>query len=308
MTDDGWLGHVLDRVERLPYEHFRELVVDLWGLRGFNVAGMYEGDGAEFVAYRGPRGARETEVVGVYETAGVEEERALAEAADGFDGARAVAVAKAFVTDGGDEAEGRNGRNDVERVDAEAVARLVDEGGFYWTFYRWVALSEADEPDVVGTCEAPVRFGDRGGAITVGRATAKRLGADDGDVVRVAGEAAGAVERGGVFEMDRDYVTVPETYRDAIDSREGEAADVELLETGEARRLYVLSAPTAEVELASNLWRGHAPRSGAELSQAYGEGEVRTMAIEVLPRDYSAVTHETDVVVEGYAGARRVFE
>ncbi|MGK2230543.1 MAG: hypothetical protein ACI9QA_000700, partial [Methanobacteriota archaeon] len=44
------------------------------------------------------------------------------------------------------------------------------------------------------------------------------------------------------------------------------------------------------------------------LSQPYAGDEIRTMALEVLPSGYSYVTEATDVVVEGYAGARRVFD
>ncbi|MFW5984548.1 MAG: hypothetical protein ACOCRA_05095, partial [Halobacteria archaeon] len=61
-NDDGWFGHVLDRVERLPPAYFRELVVDIWGLRGFNI-GLYAEEGADFVGFRGPRHDPETEVV-----------------------------------------------------------------------------------------------------------------------------------------------------------------------------------------------------------------------------------------------------
>ena len=301
MTDDGWFEHVLDRIERLPPVYFRELVVDVWGLRGFDVA-EYEDDGAEFVGFRGPRRDPETEVVVVCETGSQEDTDTVAEAARRFDGARAVAVAKGFDRD----EETEETAEDVEFVDAERLARLVDEGGFYWTFYRWVALSEADEPDVVEKTEAPLRYGDDG--VVVGRATADRLGASDGDVVRVGGEAAGRAAKDGLLERSRDYVEVGETYSEAVDAASGDEAKVEHVEAEEARRVYVLSVPSMDEELAAELWRDHAPRRGTELSQPYGDGEIRTMALEVLPRDYCYVGDGTDVVVEGYAGARRVFD
>jgi hypothetical protein len=296
MTDegDGWYRHVRDRVERLPPEYFREFVVDIWGLRGFDI-GVYEGEGAEFVGFRGPRDDPETEVVAL---TGSEGFGALVDAAEGFDGARPVAVAKRF----GDERT-----DEVERVDADRLARLVAEGGFYWTFYRWVALSEADEADVLGDCEAPVRFND-GEGIVLGRATADRLGADDGDVVRIASDAAGRATKAGLLDRYREYVEVGETYRDAIEAEDGDDVLVERLEAGEARRVYVLSVPAMDEELASEVWQGHAPHAGAELSQPYGGDEIRTMALEVLPHDHCYVGEATDVVVEGYTGARRVFD
>jgi len=303
MTDgDGWFRHVLDRIERLPYVYFREFVVDIWGLRGFDVA-VHEEAGADFVGFRGPHNSPETEVVAVEEKVTQDDIDAVTEAAEGFDNARAVAVGKGFEdkrrTDGQQEA--------AELVDADRLAGLIEEGGFYWTFYRWVALSEAEEPDVVERTEAPVRYGERGG-VTLGRTTAGRLGTGDGDVVRVAGDPAGRASKGGLVERNRDYVEVGETYTDGIDVEEGETVDVELLDAGEARRVYVLSVPSVDEGLAEGVWEGHAPHSGAELSQPYGEGEVRTMALELLPHDYCYVGDDTDVVVEGYTGARRVFD
>lgn len=303
MTDgDGWFEHVLNRIERLPHVYFRELVVDVWGLRGFEVA-VYENEGADFVGFRGPRSNPETEVVAVGETVSEDEIDAVAEAAQEFDGARAVAVAKRFDRNEGtgETAEG------VELVDAERLARLVDEGGFYWTFYRWVALSEADEPDVIEKTEAPVRYGE-GGGVVVGRGTADRLRASEGDVVRVAGEGAGRATKGGLLERGRDYVELGEAYRNGVDADEGENVEVEHVDAEEARRLYILSVPSIEEELAMELWNCHAPHSGTELSQPYGDDEIRTMALEVLPYDYCYVGDDTDVVVEGYAGARRVFD
>ena len=63
-----------------------------------------------------------------------------------------------------------------------------------------------------------------------------------------------------------------------------------------------------DAELAAEIWEGYAPHRGTELSQTDEGGEIRTMALEVLPYDYCYVSDETDVVVEGYAGARRIFE
>ena len=303
MTDpDGWFRHVLDRIERLPYVYFREFVVDIWGLRGFDVA-VHEEAGADFVGFRGPHNSPETEVVAVEEKVTQDDIDAVTEAAGGFDNARAVAVGKGF------EDKRRTGgqQEAAELVDADRLAGLIEEGGFYWTFYRWVALSEAEEPDVVERTEAPVRYGERGG-VTLGRTTAGRLGTDDGDVVRVAGDPAGRASKGGLVERNRDYVEVGETYTDGIDVDEGETVDVELLDAGEARRVYVLSVPSVDEGLAEGVWEGHAPHSGAELSQPYREGEVRTMALELLPHDYCYVGDDTDVVVEGYTGARRVFD
>jgi len=302
--DDGWYRHVRDRVERLPFPYFRELVVDVWGLRGFDVAGGLEDERADFVGVRGSGDGAEVELVAVHKDADADDAEGLAEASEGFGATRAVAVAKRF-----DDEERARGRG-AETVDADRLAGLVHEGGFLWALYRWVALSEADEPDVIAETHAPARYGEVKG-VEVGRTTSGRLGADGGDIVRVAGEAAGFVRKGGVFETDRDYVRVDETYREAVDTDEGDVS-VELLGAGEARRAYVLSVPSVNEELAAELWQGHAPHKGAELSQTYtGDGveeELRTMALEVLPRDYSAVTEDTDVVVEGYAGARRVFE
>ena len=301
MTDDGWFVHVRDRIERLPDEYFREFVVDIWGLRGFDV-GVYEDDGAGFVGFRGSGHEAETEVVAL--TGSTEGFEALADSADDFEGATPVAVAGSFDEGAEDTAE-RTG--DVKLVDAERLARLVVDGGFYQTFYRWVALSEADQPDVVATCTAPVRYGD-GEGIAVGRATANRLGIEDGDVVRVAGEASGRATKGGLLETDRDYVEPGEGYADAVGADEGDEVTLERIDAEEARRVYVLSVPSMKEELAVDVWKGHAPHAGAELSQPYAGDEIRTMALEVLPSGYSYVTEATDVVVEGYAGARRVFD
>ena len=293
----------------LPF--FRQLVLDIWSLRGFGVAYRYEGDGAEFVAVRQKEdGGEETEVVSVVERADVEDVRAVSEAVASVEGAgeiRAVAVA-ATLSPGAKETAPELG---VEMVEAERLADLIVRGEYYWTLYRWIALDEAermDEPTVVRNGEAPLRYREGVQGIELGRTAAKRIGADDGDVVRVGGEIAGVASTSGMLKKDSDHVAVDEGDADAIDAEKGDSVTVEVLDAGEARRVYVMSQPTIESELAAEIWKGYAPHRGTELSQPYDDGEIRTMALEVLPHDYCYVDDETDVVVEGYAGARRVFE
>ncbi|MDZ7689260.1 MAG: hypothetical protein U5J64_11235 [Halobacteriales archaeon] len=315
--------HVESKIHGMELPYFRQFVLDIWGLRGFGVAYRYEGEEAEFVAVRGRLPTEdetdaverdgmkeETEVVSVAENGEVEDVHAVSEAkanVEGTDETRSVAVAGWFEPDACEKARELG----VETVDAERLTDLVVRGGYYWTLYRWVAHSEADEPEVVETGEAPLRRGqdrDNSEGIVLGRATANRLGVRKGDVVRVAGEIAGVARKGGMLETERDYVSVSEGDTDAIDADEGDAVTVEVIEAEEARRVYVLSEPEMEADLALDIWKGYAPHRGTELSQTYEGGEIRTMALEVLPHDYCYVSAETDVVVEGYAGARRVFE
>jgi hypothetical protein len=303
MADEDWTEHVRRRTEGLPFVYFRELVLDIWGLRGFEVAHVYEGEGADFVAVRGDRRSPEREVVAVLKEPTAEDARGLAEAVEAVGDAVPVAVARRFPHEASEETE----RLGVETVDSSRIAGLIGAGGYYWTFYRWIALSEAKEPEVVASGETRLRYGDRDGKALVGRSAADRVGLEDGDVVRVGGEATCTAERGGVLETDRDYVSVDDGYEDAI-GEEGQEVTLEVLDSQEARRAYVLSEPSMDEELASEVWRGYAPYPGMELTQPYRDGELRTMALEVLPQDYSYVTEETDIVVEGYAGARRVFD
>jgi len=292
----------------LPF--FRQLSLDIWSLRGFRVAYRYEGDAADFVAFRADDGGEETEVVSISNEADTEDVRAVSEAADSVEGVgelRPIAVAKVFSSDTKKAAR----KLGVETVDAERLADLIERGEYYWTLYRWVALAEAertDEPKVVGSGEARFRYSKDVRGVALGRAVAKRIGTEDGDVVRVADEVAGVVNTGGAFERDRDYVAVDESHADALGPEEGDDVTVEALDAGEARRVYVMSQPTIETELAAEVWKGYAPQRGTELSQPYEDGEIRTMTLEVLPHDRCYVSDETDVVVEGYAGARRVFE
>lgn len=295
----------------LPF--FRQLVLDIWSLRGFGVAYRYEGNGAEFVALRQKEdGGRETEVVSVTERADAEDVRAVSEAVGSVGGARtgeirAVAVARSYTQDAEKTARERG----VETVDAERLADLIVRGEYYWTLYRWVALDEAektDVPKVVGSGEARLRYTQDVQGIALGRAAAKRIGVGDGDVVRVGGEIAGVASTSGMLEKDSDYAAVDEGDADALGAEEGDAVAVEALDAGEARRVYVMCQPDVDAELAAEIWKGYAPHRGTELSQPYEDGEIRTMALEVLPNDYCYVGEETDVVVEGYAGARRVFE
>jgi len=307
MATDGWRDHFESKVNGLELPYFRELVLDTWRHRGFGVAQRYAGEGADFVAVRSETGVEpETEMVAVSEHGDAETVSALAEAAEETQEPEVtpVAVARRFSPDASETAHELG----VETVDAERLADLLHRGEYYWTLYRWVALSEADEPETVRTGEAPLRRGESGGNVVVGRKAANRMGVSDGDVVRVGGEAAGVAEKGRVLEKDRDYVTVGDGYEDALGVDEGEKVTVEMLDAGEARRLYVLSEPRVEEALATEVWKGYAPHSGMELSQPYGDSKVLTMALEVLPHDYCYVGDETDVVVEGYAGARRTFE
>ena len=307
MTDEDRREHVEAKVAGMGLPYLRELVLDTWGLRGFGAAHRYHGEGADFVAVRDGGAQAETEIVTVADHAGTATVRGLAEAAGAKDAeVTPVVVAAGFSTEASEEARELG----VETVGAERLAGLIVRGGYYRTLYRWVALSEAEEPEVVRSGEAPIRNGEsKGGTVVIGRAAAERLGVNGGDVVRVGGEAAGVAEKGGLLEKDRDYVSVGEGYRDALDTDDGETMTVEVLDTGEARRVYVLSVPRMDDELAAEVWKGYAPYSGMELSQPYGEGdEVLTMALEVLPNDYCYVGGETDVVIEGYAGARRIFE
>jgi len=300
MTDSGWGDHLSEATESLPFAHFRELVLDLWGLRGFEVPHRYNGDGAEFVAVRGDA---EKEVVAVVEEPTVEDVRGVAAAAGGFEDAVPVVVSKRCPLEVSEKARDLG----VETVDAARIAALVDSGEFYWSFYRWVALAESEEPRVLSVDEATLRYGKRGdGDVVLGRSAADRLGASEGDVVRVGGEASGVVEKGGILEADRDYVSVDVGYR-GIAGEEGEETTVELLDAEQARRVYVLAEPEVDGKTAADVWAGYAPYTGMELAQPHEDGEVRTMALEVLPRDYCYVGDETDVVVEGYAGARRIF-
>lgn len=309
MATDGWRDHVESKVAGLKLPHFRELVLDTWRHRGFGVAQRYPGEGGDFVAVRRETGGEpETEMVAVSEHGDAEAVRALAEAAEETEGPEVtpVAVARRLSPEASETAHELG----VETVDAERLADLIYRGEYYWTLYRWVALSEADEPEIVGSGEAPLRRGESGGKVVVGRRAANRVGVSDGDVVRVGSEAAGVAEKGGLLESDRDYVAVGEGYEDALEPEEGKGVKIEVLDADEARRVYVLSEPGMEEGLAAGVWKGYAPYSGMELSQPYGDGdgEVLTMALEVLPHDYCYVGEETDVVVEGYAGARRVFE
>ena len=305
--------HVEEKVTGLGLPFFRQLVLDIWSLRGFGVAYRYEGDGAEFVAVRQKEdGGKETEVVSVSDRADAEDVRAVSEAVGSVEGARtgelrAVAVAKTF----NPGAENTAPELGVEMVEAERLADLIVRGEYYWTLYRWVALDEAertDEPTVVGNGEAPLRYREGVQGIELGRTAAKRVGVDDGDVVRVGGEIAGVASTGGVLEKESDYVAVDGGDADALGAEEGDPVAVEVLDAGEARRVYVMCQPDVDAELAAEIWKGYAPHRGTELSQPYEDGEIRTMALEVLPHDYCYVGEETDVVVEGYAGARRVFE
>ncbi len=318
--------HVEEMVAALEPPYFREFVLDIWGLRGFGVAYRYDEEGAEFVAVRrDDEGREETEVVSVAETADAEAVRALSEAVETVDESdvstgekRAVAVAKRFDSD----AEKTARELGVETVDSARLADLVVRGEYYWTLYRWVALNDAektDEPTVTDSGEARLRRRQDGGrGIVLGRATANSLGVEGSDVVRVGGEIAGVVSIGRMLERERDYVAVSEDDADALDAEEGEKVTVEALEAEEARRVYVMTRPEVDAELAGEIWKGYAPHRGTELSQPYGGGngdgddrgggEIRTMALEVLPHDYCYVGDSTDVVVEGYAGARRVFE
>lgn len=309
MADRDRRDHIESKVAGLELPYFRELVLDTWGLRGFGVAHRYAGKGADFVAVRDEGAEPETEMVAVAEHGETETVRSLAEAAEGGDEeVTAVAVAREF----SQEASSTARELGVETVDAARLADLLHRGEYYWTLYRWVALSEAEEPSVVGRGEAPLRYegGRKDGRVKVGRAAAERVGVSKGDVVRVCGEAAGVAEKGGLFEKDRDYASVSEGYEGSLDAEEGDTVTVEVLDTGEARRVYVLSEPRVDEDVAAEVWKGYAPYTGMELSQPYGDGggEMRTMALEVLPHDYCHVSDETDVVVEGYAGARRVFE
>ncbi len=300
---ETWGDHLAETTESLPFAHFRELVLDLWGLRGFEVAHRYDDEGAEFVAVRGAEDA-EKEVVAVVEEATVEDVRGVAEAAGGFRDALPVVVSKRCPLEPSEKARDLG----VKTVDTARIAALVDRGELYWSFYRWVALAESEEPKVLNVGKAPLRYDERGdGAVVVGRSTAARLGVSEGNVVRVGGEASGVVEKGGLLETDRDYVAVDAGYR-GIAGEEGDDVTVEVVEADEARRVYVLAEPEVNDETAADVWKGYAPYTGMELSQPRDEGEVRTMALEVLPHDYCYVGDETDVVVEGYAGARRVFD
>lgn len=314
MATDGWRDHVESKVNGLELPQFRELVLDTWRHRGFGVAQRYAGEGADFVAVRreGTDTEPETEIVAVADHGDAETVRALAEAAEETEESEVtpVAVARRFSPDASETARDLG----VETVDADRLADLIYRGEYYWTLYRWVALSEAEEPRTVRSGEAPLRRGGKSeGKVVVGRKAADRVGVSGGDVVRLGGEAAGVAEKGGLLESDRDYVTVGDGYEDALEADEGERVTVEVLDAGEARRVYVLSEPRMEESLAAEVWKGYAPYSGMELSQPYGDagnedGEVLTMALEVLPHDYCYVSEETDVVVEGYAGARRTFE
>jgi hypothetical protein len=303
--------HVEEKVAGLELPFFRQLVLDIWSLRGFGVAYRYEGEGADFVAVRRKQdGGGETEVVSVSDEADIENLRAVSEATESVEGAgelRPVAVAKVFSPDAKETARELG----VETVDTERLSDLIVRGEYYWTFYRWIALAEAertDEPTVVKSGEARLRYAQGVRGIVLGRTAAKRIGVGDGDVVRVAGEIAGVVSTGGMFEREGEYVALDESHADTFDTEEDESVAVEALEAEEARRVYVMSQPTIESELAAEIWKGYAPHRGTELSQSYDDGEIRTMALEVLPHDYCYVGDKTDVVVEGYAGARRVFE
>ena len=328
--------HVEEKVAGLELPFFRQLALDIWSLRGFGVAYRYEGEGADFVAVRGGKatdkeGAKdveekvgETEVVSAAEDGDEEDIRAVFEASGSVETSesgelRAVAVARRFTSD----AENTARELGVETVDSERLADLIVRGEYFWTLYRWVALDEAektDEPTVVESTETRLRYREGSEGIVLGRAAAECLDVGDGDVVRVGGEVAGVVRTGGIFEREGNYVAVEESNADALGVEEGESVAVESIEAEEARRVYVMSQPKIECELAAELWKGYAPHRGTELSQPYGGGdgsgdgheeaggEIRTMALEVLPHDYCYVGDETDVVVEGYAGARRVFE
>lgn len=299
---DSWGDHLAEAIESLPFAHFRELVLDLWRIRGFEVAHRYDDEGAEFVAVRGADDA-EKEVVEVVEEATVDDVRGVSEAAGRFEDALPVVASKRCPLEPSEKARDLG----VETVDTARIAALIDRGGFYWSFYRWVALAESEEARVLNVGEAPVRYDDRGdGAVVLGRSAADRLGASEGDVVRVGGEAAGVVEKGGLLETDRDYVSVDAGYR-GIAGEEGERASVELLDAGQARRVYVLTEPEVGGETAADVWTGYAPYTGMELTQPREGDDIRTMALEVIPHDYCYVGDETDVVVEGYAGARRIF-
>jgi hypothetical protein len=328
--------HVEEKVAGLELPFFRQLVLDIWSLRGFGVAYRYEGEGADFVSVRGGKATSkeetkgieekvgETEVVSVAENGDGEDIRAVSEASESVEATgagelRSVAVARRFTSDAENTARDLG----VETVDSERLADLIERGRYFWTLYRWVALDEAektDEPTVVESTEAPFRYRKGSEGIVLGRAAAEGLGVGDGDVVRVGGEVAGVVSTGGMFEREGNYVAVDEKNAEAIDAEEGETVTVKSIEAEEARRVYVMSQPTIESELAAEIWKGYAPHRGTELSQPYGGGdgsgdshdeaggEIRTMALEVLPHDYCYVGDETDVVVEGYAGARRIFE
>lgn len=312
MATDGWRDHVESKVNGLELPYLRELALDTWRHRGFGVAQRYAGEGADFVAVRreGADTEPETEMVAVSDHGDTETVRALAEAAEETEESEVtpVAVARRFSPDASEKARELG----VETVDGESLADLLHRGEYYWTLYRWVALSEAEEPETVRSGEAPLRRdGKLGGTVVVGRKAANRVGVTGGDVVRLGGEAAGVAEKGGLLETDRNYVTVGDGYEDALEPQEDEKVTVEVLDAGEARRVYVLSEPRMDSGLAAEVWEGYAPYSGMELSQPYGDDgdeEVLTMALEVLPHDYCYVSEETDVVVEGYAGARRIFE
>jgi hypothetical protein len=302
---------VENKVAGLGLSFLRQLVLDVWRLRGFGVAYRYEDEGAEFVAVRRMEGVGEqTEVVAIVDAGDTDDVRAVSEVADSVDAAgevRAVAVAKRF----GPGAERTAQELGVETVDAERLADLIVRGEYYWTLYRWVALDEAgrtDEPTVVGSDEAPLRYREGIQGVELGRTTAKRIGVGGGDVVRVSGEIAGVASTSGILEKDSDYVAVDGGDADALGAEEGDPVAVEVLDAGEARRVYVMCQPDVDAELAAEIWKGYAPHRGTELSQPYEDGEIRTMVLEVLPHDYCYVDDETDVVVEGYAGARRVFE
>jgi len=309
MTDE-WVRHVEEQLQHLDIDYLQGLISSIWHNSGFTTVEEYEQQGADLIATRNSP-APEIELIIIKGSIEKRDVLDLVEQADKETNVeRSVAV-------GGEIPVRYEGDEDVKLMDLTDLSRLICAEGYYWSFFKWVALSRRGEIETTGAggvAELKIDSNQPVNEVVFGRTAMSDFDLNENDVVLVGDEELfGLARRGGLLERNKEYVSVNQNSAEEVGYSEGEEIEVAVVESGRAESVHILSDPIIDERFARNIWKRRIAANGWGLNDT-GELEngkvvdVYTMVIETIPRDYCYVGSATDINVVDYERAKEIVE